>query len=127
MKKERKISKHIDCCRIRFKKYEIICQPDKDYGSGCDLIIANKEKKIIILCEVKRGSISTADINDAIKEIETTLEKIKNTYKRYRVIKTFIHCGGGRFYSKCREILIKKGIYKLTSNHDIDKQLEKFI
>ena len=117
------VHKHIDSCSVHCSIGTIYVEFEKKYGRGCDLVIIDKNKKIICLIEAKRGNITVSDVNDARDQLNYAEQQLQDRYVGYKFMKIFLHCRRGRFDSRAVAKLSKEGIIKVYSGEDIAKEI----
>ena len=83
---QKTISLHVDCCKVKcgINKEVSLQRPEKEFGSGCDMVITDGKYGYVYICEVKRGRITLEDAGRALKQIEYCESKYRQkTYSDF--------------------------------------------
>lgn len=102
-----------------------VFSPELEFGRGCDLAIAEREREIVILAEVKESRLDWRRAQEAIGQLNECEERLRKRYPSYRFRKVLVHDKKGcRTFNIAISLLEGAGIeYMTTANSEEARRL----
>ncbi len=117
------INIRVNRCRVYCSSGSHAWRFDRAYGWGCDLVIRDSVKDLLILVEAKDGRITLSDANKAIKQLQDSYSVLVSQHQPHKIVKVFVHCSRGRIDGYAQKALMKSRVYVVKSYEDISKSI----